>query len=225
MKGIIMAGGEGTRLRPLTCDCPKPMIRLMDRSVMQWTIELMKRHGIGEIAATLGYQPDAVADYFGCGDDFGVDLSYFIEPSPLGTAGGVKQASGFLDERFIVLSGDGVTDLDLTFPYDFRFCILTKRILYYLIYAIRHLLVRRICDLISFFRNFSLCDNKFFRLHIISQYTHPRHRHDHSDSTKCSQSFLPNALHLNTSLILLSTLCSHAKLGNHHRTLANFPCE
>ena len=113
MKAIIMAGGEGTRLRPLTCDCPKPMIQLMNRPVMQYALALLKSHGVTRVAATLGYQPDAVADYFGCGDDFGVDLSYFIEPSPLGTAGGVKQAAGFLDERFIVLSGDGVTDLDI----------------------------------------------------------------------------------------------------------------
>ena len=120
MKGIIMAGGEGTRLRPLTCDCPKPMIRLMDRSVMQWTIELMKRHGIGEIAATLGYQPDCVTDRFGDGAALGVSLRYFIERTPLGTAGGVKQAEGFLDETFAVLSGDAVTDLDLTAAADFH---------------------------------------------------------------------------------------------------------
>ncbi len=113
MKAIIMAGGEGTRLRPLTCDCPKPMIQLMNRPVMQYALALLREHGVTRVAATLGYQPDAVADYFAGGDDFGVDLSYFVEPSPLGTAGGVKQAAGFLDERFIVLSGDGVTDLDI----------------------------------------------------------------------------------------------------------------
>lgn len=113
MKGIIMAGGEGTRLRPLTCDCPKPMIRLMNRPVMYWAIALMKRHGIVDIAATLGYQPDAITDAFGDGGELGVRLQYFIERTPLGTAGGVRQAAGFLDETFVVLSGDGVTDLDI----------------------------------------------------------------------------------------------------------------
>ena len=109
-----MAGGEGTRLRPLTCDCPKPMIQLMQRPVMQYALALLKQHGIADIAATLGYLPDAIRDYFGEGDDFGVALRYTTETAPLGTAGGVKQAQRFLDETFVVLSGDGVTDLDIT---------------------------------------------------------------------------------------------------------------
>jgi len=114
MKGIIMAGGEGTRLRPLTCDCPKPMIRLMNRPVMQYALRLLKRHGIESVAATLGYLPDAITDYFGDGREFGVELTYFVEKQPLGTAGGVRQAKDFLSETFVVLSGDGVTDLDIT---------------------------------------------------------------------------------------------------------------
>ena len=114
MKAIIMAGGEGSRLRPLTCDCPKPMMRLMDKPVMQYALELLRVHGITQIAATLGYLPDVITDYFGDGTDFGVNIEYFIEETPLGTAGGVKQAEAFLNETFIVLSGDGVTDLDIT---------------------------------------------------------------------------------------------------------------
>ena len=114
MKAIIMAGGEGTRLRPLTCDCPKPMMRLMDRPVMQYALELLKKHGITQVAATLGYLPDSIVDYFSDGEDFGVSLKYFIEKTPMGTAGGVRQAREFLDETFIVLSGDGITDLDIT---------------------------------------------------------------------------------------------------------------
>lgn len=114
MKAIIMAGGEGSRLRPLTCDCPKPMMRLMDKPVMQYALELLRDHGIVEIAATLGYQPDAIADAFGDGADLGVSLKYFVEKTPLGTAGGVRQAMDFLDETFIVLSGDGITDLDVS---------------------------------------------------------------------------------------------------------------
>ena len=109
-----MAGGEGTRLRPLTCDCPKPMIRLMDRPVMEYALALLKRHGISAVTATLGYLPDAIRDHFGAGDDFGVDLRYTVESAPMGTAGGVRLARRFLDEPFVVLSGDGITDLDLT---------------------------------------------------------------------------------------------------------------
>ncbi len=109
-----MAGGEGTRLRPLTCDCPKPMMRLMNRPVMEYALKLLKRHGIGDIAVTLGYMPDAVTDCFGDGSALGVRLSWFVEQTPLGTAGGVRQARAMLDETFVVLSGDGVTDLDIT---------------------------------------------------------------------------------------------------------------
>ena len=114
MKAIIMAGGEGSRLRPLTCDCPKPMMRLMDKPVMQYALELLRGHGITEIAATLGYQPDAITDAFDDGADHGVSLKYYIEKTPLGTAGGVRQAADFLDDAFVVLSGDGITDLDLS---------------------------------------------------------------------------------------------------------------
>ena len=113
MKAIIMAGGEGSRLRPLTCTCPKPMLRLLDRPLMQLAIELLKQNGISQIGATLGYMPDSIRDYFGDGSDFGAELRYYIESTPLGTAGSVGQARDFLDERFIVLSGDGVCDFDL----------------------------------------------------------------------------------------------------------------
>ena len=120
MKAIIMAGGEGSRLRPLTCDCPKPMMRLMDRPVMQYALELLRAHGIKQIAATLGYLPDAIIDYFGDGSAFDVSLHYYVEEMPLGTAGGVKRAQDFLDETFIVLSGDGITDLNIAAALDFH---------------------------------------------------------------------------------------------------------
>ncbi|MBR1560360.1 MAG: NDP-sugar synthase, partial [Clostridia bacterium] len=113
MKGIIMAGGEGTRLRPLTCDQPKPMIELMGRPLMGYAIGLLKRHGITDIGVTLGYMPDAVTERFADGGDMGVSLRYFVERAPMGTAGGVKLAGAFLDETFVVLSGDGLTDLDI----------------------------------------------------------------------------------------------------------------
>ena len=114
MKAIIMAGGEGSRLRPLTCACPKPMVPLMDRPVMAYALELLKKHGITEVGVTLQYLPERVQEYFGDGSEYGVTLNYFIEDQPLGTAGSVKLAQGFLDQPFVILSGDGLTDCDLT---------------------------------------------------------------------------------------------------------------
>ena len=120
MKAIIMAGGEGTRLRPLTCDCPKPMMQMMNRPVMEYAIGLLKDHNITQIAVTLGYLPDAVTDFFADGADHGISLKYYIERTPMGTAGGVGRARDFLDETFIVLSGDGLTDLDITAAVGFH---------------------------------------------------------------------------------------------------------
>lgn len=114
MKAIIMAGGEGTRLRPLTCNIPKPMMPIMDKPVMQYTIELLKENGINDIGVTLQYLPDEIINYFGDGREFGVNIRYFIEETPLGTAGSVKNVEGFLDDTFIVISGDALTDIDLS---------------------------------------------------------------------------------------------------------------
>lgn len=120
MKAVIMAGGKGTRLRPLTCDCPKPMVPIMNKPVMEHIIDLLKRHGITDIAVTTFYLPQVIEDYFGDGSDFGVNLRYFVEESPLGTAGSVKNAEKFLDETFIVISGDALTDADLTRAVDYH---------------------------------------------------------------------------------------------------------
>ncbi|GAE33452.1 sugar phosphate nucleotidyltransferase [Halalkalibacter akibai] len=120
MKGVIMAGGKGTRLRPLTCNVPKPMVPLIEKPVMQYSIELLKKYGITEIAVTVQYLPDVIKDYFGDGSKLGVQLTYFEETTPLGTAGSVKQAEAFLDEPFIVVSGDALTDFDLQRGIDFH---------------------------------------------------------------------------------------------------------
>jgi len=82
MKAIIMAGGEGTRLRPLTCTAPKPMAKIMNKPVMEHIIELLKRNGITKIGVTLRYMPDAIKNYFGDGSRFGVSFTYFIEDRP-----------------------------------------------------------------------------------------------------------------------------------------------
>ena len=110
-----MAGGEGTRLRPLSLGQPKPMTPLFDRPVMEHIIALLRRSGITDIAVTLQYLPGVVKDYFGGGGEQGVRLEYFVEREPLGTAGSVKNCMDWLgEEDFLVISGDAVCDLDLS---------------------------------------------------------------------------------------------------------------
>lgn len=115
MKAVIMAGGEGTRLRPLSLGRPKPMTPLLGRPVMEHIIRLLRDHGISDICVTLCYQPRQVMDYFGDGEKLGVRLAYFVEEEPLGTAGDVKNCVSSLgEEDFLVISGDCVCDLDLS---------------------------------------------------------------------------------------------------------------
>lgn len=114
MKAIIMAGGAGSRLRPLTCGRPKPIVPIMNKSVMGRIIELLKKNGITDIGVTLQFLPEKIEDLFGDGKELGVNIQYFIEDSPLGTAGSVKNAEEFLDDTFVVISGDALTDIDLT---------------------------------------------------------------------------------------------------------------
>ena len=121
MKAVIMAGGEGTRLRPLTCNRPKPMVPVANKPVMEHIIELLRKHNINQIAVTLQYMPGRITDYFDDGSDFGVELKYYIEKTPLGTAGSVKNAEDFLDDTFIVISGDALTDIDLTKAIEYHF--------------------------------------------------------------------------------------------------------
>lgn len=113
MKAVIMAGGEGRRLRPLTEKRPKPLINVCNRSVMDEIIKSISKLGIKEAAVTTMYLADKIKDEFG-EERYGVRLKYFREDTPLGTAGSVKQAEGFLDEDFIVVSGDAVFDFDLS---------------------------------------------------------------------------------------------------------------
>lgn len=113
MKAIIMAGGRGTRMRPLTCELPKPMLPVMNKPVLEYTLILLKKHGITDIALTLMFLPQKIMDYFEDGSRWGVQLTYFIEDNPLGTAGSVKAAAGFLDDTFVVISGDCITNVNL----------------------------------------------------------------------------------------------------------------
>ncbi len=114
MKAVIMAGGFGTRLRPLTCNLPKPMVPMANRPMMEHIVTLLKRHGITNIVATLFYQPDIIAGHFGDGSGHGVHMQYRRADADYGTAGSVRNAKDFLDERFIIISGDVLTDFDLT---------------------------------------------------------------------------------------------------------------
>lgn len=114
VKAVILAGGEGSRLRPLTIGRPKPMTPFLGKPVLGHILDLLRRHGITEIAVTLRCLSAAVTDFFGDGTEYGVKLTYFIEEEPLGTAGGVKKCMPFLgEEDFLVISGDAVCDLDL----------------------------------------------------------------------------------------------------------------
>ena len=115
MNAIILAGGEGARLRPLTEGLPKPMLPLFDRPVLEHLLLLLRRHGIRRAAVTLGYRPEAVTDYFGDGSRWGMELTCCTERTPLGTAGGVRAALEALDgEDCLILPGDCVCGFDLT---------------------------------------------------------------------------------------------------------------
>lgn len=114
MRAVLMAGGSGTRLRPLTCDLPKPMVPILNRPIAEHIINLLKRNNITEVIATLYYLPDVIRDYFQDGSDFGVQMTYAVEEEqPLGTAGCVKNIHQWLDDTFITISGDAITDFDL----------------------------------------------------------------------------------------------------------------
>ncbi|MFZ3171861.1 MAG: nucleotidyltransferase family protein [Carboxydocellales bacterium] len=113
MKGMIMAAGVGTRLYPLTKDIPKPMVPIAGRPLMEHIVHLLRKHGITQLVANLHYLPDEIQNYFKDGSEFGVNLKYTLEPELLGTAGGVKNNRDFLDETFVIVSGDALTDINL----------------------------------------------------------------------------------------------------------------
>ncbi|MDQ2650432.1 MAG: sugar phosphate nucleotidyltransferase, partial [Actinomycetota bacterium] len=113
MKAVIMAGGEGTRLRPLTSNAPKPMMPLVNQPMMEHIVTLLRTHGFDEIVVTVAFMANHIRAYFGDGSEFGVRMVYATEETPLGTAGSVRNAMEELDERFLVISGDVLTDVDL----------------------------------------------------------------------------------------------------------------
>lgn len=113
MKAVILAGGEGTRLRPLTLTLPKPVVPVVDRPFLRHQLDLLASVGVREIVFSVAYRPERIQSVFGDGSPFGVRIHYAVEETPLGTGGAVKNALPFLDETTIVLNGDVLTDADL----------------------------------------------------------------------------------------------------------------
>lgn len=116
MKGVILAGGLGKRLRPLTNERPKPMIEVCDRPIIEWQIRWFKAHGIDEIVICVGYLKERIIKYIGSGNRFGVRVGYAVEEEPLGTGGALKNARSLIssakEEGFFMVNGDILTDLD-----------------------------------------------------------------------------------------------------------------
>jgi mannose-1-phosphate guanylyltransferase/phosphomannomutase len=120
MHAVVMAGGEGTRLRPLTTARPKPMVPVVNKPMMEHVLELLLAHRFNELFVTLHYLPDVIRNYFGDGTDFGVRITYSIEEKPLGTAGSVKRLEQLLEGTFLVISGDVLTDINLSEVVEFH---------------------------------------------------------------------------------------------------------
>jgi mannose-1-phosphate guanylyltransferase / phosphomannomutase len=113
MKAVILAGGEGTRLRPLTSNQPKPMMPIANVPMMEHIVKLLAGHGFDDIVVTVAFMANHIRNYFGDGSELGVRMRYATEEAPLGTAGSVRNAMDELDETFLVISGDVLTDVDL----------------------------------------------------------------------------------------------------------------
>ena len=114
MQALILVGGEGTRLRPLTSTVPKPVVPLVDRPFIAYMLEWLRRHGVDDVIMSCGFLATSVRNVLGDGSAYGLRLRFVEEPTPLGTGGALKYAEQFLDERFLMLNGDTLTDLDLT---------------------------------------------------------------------------------------------------------------
>jgi mannose-1-phosphate guanylyltransferase len=114
VQAVILVGGEGTRLRPLTATVPKPVVPLVDRPFIVYMLEWLRRHGVDDVIMSCGFLATSVRNVLGDGSQLGLRLRFVEEPEPRGTAGALKYAEGLLDERFLMLNGDVLTDIDLT---------------------------------------------------------------------------------------------------------------
>lgn len=120
MQALILAGGKGTRLRPLTVYTPKPIVPVVNRPFLLYQIEVLKKAGIGDITLSLSYQPDKIEHILGNGSEFGVNLRYITEPTPMGTGGAYRFAADGLSETTVVFNGDILTDMDIGTMIDFH---------------------------------------------------------------------------------------------------------
>ena len=118
MQAVILVGGEGTRLRPLTSNVPKPVVALVDRPMMAYMFEWLHGHGVDDVIMSCGFKATKVRDVLGDGREYGIRLRFVEEPDPRGTAGALKFAEALLDDRFLMLNGDVLTDLDLSAQID-----------------------------------------------------------------------------------------------------------
>jgi mannose-1-phosphate guanylyltransferase len=114
MKAIILAGGLGERLRPLTDETPKPLLPIKGKPIIEHAINNFKKHGIKDIILSVGYKADKIKEYFGDGSQLGVNISYCIEDEPLGTGGAIKKAAENINETFIAINGDNLSDANWT---------------------------------------------------------------------------------------------------------------
>ncbi|MFC1937869.1 sugar phosphate nucleotidyltransferase [Chloroflexota bacterium] len=114
VKAVILVGGEATRLRPLTCKITKAMVPILNRPFLEHLLRYLGRHGITDVILAMCYLPDSIQSYFGEGGDVGVRMTCVVEDCPLGTAGAVKNIEKLLDEPFVVLNGDIITEIDLS---------------------------------------------------------------------------------------------------------------
>ncbi len=119
-KAVILAGGKGTRLKPLTLEIPKPLVTVHDRTLIEHLFDLFKRHGVKDIVLSVGYKADKIKEVIGNGKKFGVNVDYLVEKEPLGTAGPLRLAKEELQETFIVTNSDELKDIDLTDMYRYH---------------------------------------------------------------------------------------------------------
>jgi len=119
-KAYILAGGKGTRLRPITYEIPKPMVPIKGRPILEHTIELLRKYDVRDVIITIGYLGEKIKEYFGDGSKFGVKITYIEEDEALGTAGALRLAKPLLDETFIMFNGDNLVNIDIESLYEFH---------------------------------------------------------------------------------------------------------
>jgi len=118
VQAVILVGGKGTRLRPLTTNRPKPNVPIVDRPFLAYALEWVASHGLTDVVLCCGFKSEAMVEAFGDGSRYGVSITWVFEPEPRGTAGGLKMAEEHLGDRFLLLNGDVLTDMDLTAQID-----------------------------------------------------------------------------------------------------------